>query len=627
MNKFGNEATLSILITFCNQDNYISDCLNRILALTKKFQHSCEIIVGLDTPSPSALTSLQLFSDKENLKFFVINSPNNLPGFMRASFVRNHLLKKARGKYSIMLDGDDYFIALPEMAISILETNKNFVGVGHNFCVWDNRTKRFHNYKSPKPKNSVITLDEYVEKDLYVHANCIVFRTDLANKELLLEQFQNDTIFTHWLLSKGNLYFIAKQIMVYRIGILSMFSGSSNLTRLISSLLSTEVICKKLKINSRTKKMKLAYGLKNMPLVGFNDDNVKLDLNPFIQVSKKENLKISNCLLCLLKRSRKLTYYAVAGLKILASMYLTTVTFKAINSNTIPLYYWKQKANLGDALSGYLVKNLFKLRGKDISVLDVPAWKNKKFVAIGSLLSEDLLMTKNIFWGTGSLGESHFHKRRISTDFPLHIFSYILPNFLKKVIQKKNTTILAVRGPLTRSLLLTQGVECPTIYGDPAILLPMVYQPKTRRQDKIGIILHYVHNESGRLPEDQRFSFIDISCSTDYEIEEFIDKVNECSKVFSSSLHGIIVAQTLGIPAQWITFREMTINNLEDSFKFRDYFLGSNQKVQEPIELGSLEEICSLIDKVPPTVEEFRNREELYDAFLSLDVTTFLKHE
>ena len=111
------------------------------------------------------------------------------------------------------------------------------------------------------------------------------------------------------------------------------------------------------------------------------------------------------------------------------------------------------------------------------------------------------------------------------------------------------------------------------------------------------------------------------------EIEEFIDKVNECSKVFSSSLHGIIVAQTLGIPAQWITFREMPINNLEDSFKFRDYFLGSNQKVQEPIELGSLEEICSLIDTVPPTVEEFRNREELYDAFLSLDVTTFLKHE
>lgn len=623
VNKFNNDVALSILVTFCNQDGYISDCLNKIFKLIDNFQYNCEVIVGLDAPSPSAIINLQSFSDKKNLKFYVINSPSNLPGFMRASYVRNHLLKEAAGTYSIMLDGDDYFTSLPDVAISILDTNKNLVGVGHNFCVWDNRTKRFHGYKSPKPTNSVITLDEYVEKDLYIHANCIVFRTKLANEEPLLEYFQNDTIFTHWLLSKGNLYFITKQIMVYRTGIVSIFSGSSTLTKLFSSLLSTEIVFRDLKINFRIKKIKLAYGLRNIPLVGFFDENGKSDLTPFILVSKKENLRISRALLSVLRCSKKIAYYVVAGLKLLASMYLTTVTFKNVTPNTIPLYYWKQKANLGDALSGYLVRRLFKLSGNNVTVLDVPAWKSKKFVAIGSLLNEDLLMTKNVFWGTGCLGEYRFHEKKISTDFPFHIFTRILPGFLKKAIQQKNTTILAVRGPLTRALLLNQGIECPAIYGDPAILLPMIYQPQTRKSEKIGIILHYVHSESGELPEDQRFSFIDISCSTDLEIEHFVDKVNECSKVFSSSLHGIIVAQALGIPAQWITFREMRINSFEDSFKFKDYFLGSNQKVQEPIELGSLKDVCSLIDKTPPNVQEFKNKQKLYDAFLSLNIEIF----
>ena len=52
--------------------------------------------------------------------------------------------------------------------------------------------------------------------------------------------------------------------------------------------------------------------------------------------------------------------------------------------------------------------------------------------------------------------------------------------------------ILAVRGPRSREICLRHGVDCPAIYGDPALLMPEVYQPAVRIEHALGIIPHYV---------------------------------------------------------------------------------------------------------------------------------------
>ncbi len=162
----------------------------------------------------------------------------------------------------------------------------------------------------------------------------------------------------------------------------------------------------------------------------------------------------------------------------------------------------------------------------------------------------------------------------------------------RKPLRVKPRKVYAVRGPLTREKLLKEGVKCPEIYGDPALLTPLYYKPDKQKRYKYGIISH-VSNQA--VVTNLRLKRICISKSTDVRIinlgryshwHDVIDQVCECESILSSSLHGLIIAEAYHVPNVWIEFGKPLIGG---HFKFHDFFMSIHRDREKPITIHTEE--------------------------------------
>jgi pyruvyltransferase len=154
--------------------------------------------------------------------------------------------------------------------------------------------------------------------------------------------------------------------------------------------------------------------------------------------------------------------------------------------------------------------------------------------------------------------------------------------------------VLAVRGPLTRKYLLSQGVNCPEVYGDPALLFPKYYKPKVHKKYKLGIIPHFRDKGNSivnKLKFDSSVLLIDVQ--NIHPWQKFIDDINMCEHIASSSLHGIIISDAYNVPNVWIEFE----GGESKQFAFHDYFQSVEKDVKEPLIVTQETTLSEIIGK------------------------------
>lgn len=222
--------------------------------------------------------------------------------------------------------------------------------------------------------------------------------------------------------------------------------------------------------------------------------------------------------------------------------------------------YWRKPFRLSNLLVDFLrfCKRALTGRGETGDLLAYE-FNHKVLVAIGSIIEEATANT--VVWGAGI---SHRNTK---------ISSY--------------ADIRAVRGPKTLQRMKELGLKTEGVsMGDPAILLPKYYFPNVDKKFKIGLIPHksefkIMREKIAKLDVLDRISLIDLC---DPNIESVVQNILKCESIFSTSLHGIIVSHSYGIPALWIKNADL----IGDDVKFEDYFASVGIPQYKPIEFADL---------------------------------------
>ena len=219
------------------------------------------------------------------------------------------------------------------------------------------------------------------------------------------------------------------------------------------------------------------------------------------------------------------------------------------HANSVSAFWCRSpsRPNFGDALTPWLIERVTGTHPR----FREPGDPCHKYFVTGSVVS--LAQPPCTVWGSGIMSAN----------------DVICPG----------VELAAVRGPLTRHRALACDVQCPEIYGDPAMLLPTFYRPADAERRGIGLALHYSDfARFGGQPPPKINRVIDLQ----QPIDVVVNELTRCELVATSSLHALITSHAYGVPATWIEFQPLPSG---DGSKFRDYLLSIGCPVDSPLQV------------------------------------------
>jgi pyruvyltransferase len=203
--------------------------------------------------------------------------------------------------------------------------------------------------------------------------------------------------------------------------------------------------------------------------------------------------------------------------------------------------------NFGDMVVPYLLRRLTGLPPVNCS-------DGVRLLTVGSVLQT--ARDGDVIWGTGVKGAAAGQFR---TPAKLHVH--------------------ATRGPITLDFLRRQGVDVSRVVAmfDPAVLIPHLYAAEVavlrqQAEDTMQDVLVIPHFADDAVMRKLYPAYEDRILAADTPLLGVIARILRAGLVVSSSLHGLILAEALGVPAVW--HRPLMG---EDELKYHDYYLGTGR--------------------------------------------------
>lgn len=226
------------------------------------------------------------------------------------------------------------------------------------------------------------------------------------------------------------------------------------------------------------------------------------------------------------------------------------LTFRRRRQKPVRLYWFRYLAspngNFGDEITRVLIEREFHRR-----VVWEQALTECDLIGAGSLMeavAAGILDNRPLIWGTGFIQEG----------------SIRLPYDAARLV--------SVRGRTTLSRIDDVPEDADIVLGDPGLLANRLISRSIRKRYDVGLVPHYVDHDAAMaaltdtgLVANKRLKVI----SPLDRCEDVIGQIARCETILSSSLHGLIVADSLGVPNLHIRFTDGVVGGL---YKFLDYY-------------------------------------------------------
>lgn len=218
MDNSNDKIMVSVTIPTYNQEKYVSKALDSVLM--QKVNFPIEVLVGDDASTDNTQDILRAYEKKYPSYFHMILRKKNINDQKVGNSL--DLRCRSKGKYTIMLEGDDYWTDPHKLQrqVDFLESHPDFIATAHN-CVVVDGSSLPNGEEYPECRDNIYTFDHYRSNIMPGQTATILYRNFYRDNSIDFSLIRKrivpgDRCTDFTLLCNGKIYCFQEAMSAYR---------------------------------------------------------------------------------------------------------------------------------------------------------------------------------------------------------------------------------------------------------------------------------------------------------------------------------------------------------------------------------------------------------------------------